>query len=92
MYEGFSTFGYNFVSLKVVDGECKLERLGRGLFPYDREYCVPLGDIRQQFRSGDIILAGVRDTPVQGARRRRRPCLQPAQLRGTAPSGASHTR
>ena len=29
MYEGFGTYGYNFVSLKVVDGECKLERLGR---------------------------------------------------------------
>ena len=83
MYEGFGTYGYNFVWLKVVDGECKLERLGRGFFPYaspengccyygagytvhcsgcNSAHCVPLGDIRHQFTSGDIILAGVQDT------------------------------
>ena len=80
MYEGHGTYGYNFVSLKVVDGECKLERLGRGFYTYasgccyyaagytvhcsgcNSAHCVPLGDIRDQFTSGDIILAGVQDT------------------------------
>ena len=62
IYEGLGDWGFNFVHLRVVDGQCKLERIGRGYDTYRGDGCVPLGNIKDDFTSGGIILVGIKDT------------------------------
>lgn len=62
VFEGMGTYGFNFVRLRMVENQCKLERLGRGYRAYGGLHCSEMAQIRNEFESGDIIMSGVSDT------------------------------
>jgi hypothetical protein len=62
VFNGFGTYGFNFARLRIVEGKCKLERIGRGYYSYGGSKCYDLARIRQKFSPGDIMFVGVQDT------------------------------
>ena len=59
IFEGMGTYGFNFARLKVTEGKCAIERIGRGFYSYGGSKCYDRARVRQKFHPGDIMLVGV---------------------------------